>query len=230
MAALSLSLRTARLARLDPDAVWNAGLFTILAAFVLSRLLLVVINFQTFLRFPALLLAVPSLTAMGLLLTVLATLAWLRIKRLPLLRVLDAWAPCAALTWAFLALGHFAEGSDPGMATSLGIGVKMPAESLALHPVALYAAVGGLVITAGLYRLLVLRKMTPGSVAGVGFVAVGLSQFLLSFVRQPGEPLWDLDSLQWVAVGMLVVGSALVLMHEGLQLKLSGQNAGRKLE
>ena len=72
-----------------------------------------------------LLLTVPSLTASGLLAAAVATALWLLWKRIPLLRALDAWAPCATLVWCFLALGHYAEGSDPG---------------LAARPVALYTA------------------------------------------------------------------------------------------
>ncbi len=65
MAALFLSLRTAATVGLSPDKLWNAGLFAILSAFILSRLLLVLTNLQTFLAYPILLLTVPSLTATG---------------------------------------------------------------------------------------------------------------------------------------------------------------------
>lgn len=115
MAALSLSLRTAVTAGLSAERVWNAGLFVLLSAFVLSRLLLVVMYLHSFLTYPILLLTVPSLTSLGLLLTAVVTVIYLRVRRLPLLSTLDAWSPCATLIWAFLALGHFAEGSDPGL-------------------------------------------------------------------------------------------------------------------
>ena len=108
MAALTLSLRTAATVGLVPDKLWNAGLFTLLSAFALSRLLLIIANLHDFLAYPILLLMVPSLTAGGILLTILATAIYLRLRHLPLLDTLDAWAPCATLTWAFLALGHFA--------------------------------------------------------------------------------------------------------------------------
>src|ERR1700733_386711 len=106
MAALSLSLRTATLVGIDPEALWNAGLFSILSALVLSRLLLVIANFKSFLSYPLIILALPSLTATAILLSILATALYLRIKKLPLLSTLDAWAPCATLVWSFLALGH----------------------------------------------------------------------------------------------------------------------------
>ncbi len=127
IAGLTLSLRTAAKVGLDPEKVWSAGLFTILAAFVLSRFLLVVTNLRDFLTYPILLLMVPSLTAAGLFLTAIATALYLRFRRLPILRTLDAWAPCATLVWAFLALGHFAEGSDPGLPTTPPLGHRHPA-------------------------------------------------------------------------------------------------------
>jgi len=58
MAALFLSLRTAAIVGLSPDKLWNAGLFSILSAFVLSRLLLIVTNLHTLLSYPVLLLTV----------------------------------------------------------------------------------------------------------------------------------------------------------------------------
>ena len=126
MAALTLSLRTAAIVGLDPDKLWNAGLFTLLSAFALSRLLLIIANPHSFLAYPILLLMVPSLNAAGILLTVIATAIYLRLRHLPLLDTLDAWAPCATLTWAFLALGHFAEGTDAGLPTTLPWGMAIP--------------------------------------------------------------------------------------------------------
>src|ERR1700736_2621355 len=126
MAALTLSLRTANVVGLHPEKLWNAGLFTLLSAFALSRLLLIIANFHDFLAYPILLLMVPSLTAGGILLTILATAIYLRLRSLPLLDTLDAWAPSATLAWAFLALGHFAEGTDAGLPTALPWGTAIP--------------------------------------------------------------------------------------------------------
>src|SRR5271155_5276056 len=91
MSALALSLRTATLVGLNPDRQWNAGLFSLIAAFLLSRLLLVVSNLHSFLSYPLLLLAVPSLTPIGVLLTFLATLLYLWLLQIPILSTFDAW-------------------------------------------------------------------------------------------------------------------------------------------
>lgn len=215
MAALALSLRTAAISGLDPDQLWNAGLFVLVSAFVLSRLLLVVMYWHAFLSYPFLLLRVPSLTPLGLLLTAAATAIYLRIKRLPLLTVLDAWAPCATLVWLFLALGHFAEGSDPGLPTALPWGMAMIARGVRLHPVSLYAAV-----VAALLTLILLRRLRhrarPGDIIALALAAAGLAQFLLTFLRQPeleaGRFGNLLDPIQWVALAMILVASFIWLL------------------
>ena len=91
MAALTLSLRTAAIVGLDPDKLWNAGLVALLSAFVLSRLLLIVANPRSFIAYPVLLLTLPSLNALGIALTIIATTIYLRLRHLPLLDTLDAW-------------------------------------------------------------------------------------------------------------------------------------------
>jgi phosphatidylglycerol:prolipoprotein diacylglycerol transferase len=211
--ALMLSERTAALAGVDAGKLWDAGVFAVIAAFVLSRLVLAVTYWKTFRAFPVLLLTVPSLTAMGLLLTVIATVLWLRFKQVPLLQALDAWAPCGALVWACLALGHFAEGSDPGMPTMLPWGIApMRGEAVRLHPVALYVAVVALLLQVGAIELL-RRRPAAGMTAGATLAAAGVAQFLISFVRTPGLA-WDgMDVLQWVGLGMFVVGLVLVALR-----------------
>jgi len=214
MAALALSLRTAAISGLSPDRLWNAGLFVLLSAFVLSRLLLVVMYLHAFLTYPILLLAVPSLTPLGLLLTAIVTVLYLRVRRLPLLATLDAWAPCATLVWAFLALGHFAEGSDPGLVTTLPWGRPMIAGGIPLHPVALYAAIMAVLLTVVLLGHL-RRRQRRGDTAAFALAVVGIAQFLLTFLRQP-DPSAEmfgnvLDPIQWVAIGMIVAAGIIWL-------------------
>lgn len=214
MLALALSLRTAAMAGLSPDRIWNAGLFAVIAAFVLSRLLLVLQNLHTFLAFPVLLLMVPSLTPLGLALTALASLIYLRTRSLDILPALDAWAPCATLAWVFLALGHFAEGSDPGLPSRLPWAVALPSSSLRLQPVAIYVAIAAAALTAVLLVHLRWRRR-PGDTAALGLAAGGLIQFLISFLREPAyyeNALGRLlDPIQWVALGMIVTAVLLWL-------------------
>jgi phosphatidylglycerol:prolipoprotein diacylglycerol transferase len=213
MFALVLGLRTATAVGLSPERLWNAGLFAIITAFVLSRLLLVATNLHTFFSYPILLVMVPSLTPLGLFLTIIATAIYLRLHQLPLLATLDAWAPCATLAWSFLALGHFAEGSDPGLPSTLPWAMpNVPGSPFRLHPVALYVS-----FTAGIITLLLLRylchRRAIGSTASLGLALSGLAQFLITFLRQPQfeDNAFGtlLDPIQWVALGMIVTAALL---------------------
>ncbi len=207
MVALALSERTAKPAGLLPERLLDAAQFAAIAAFVITRILLIAANWKAFLAAPMFLLVFPSLTPLGMLLTTVATILWLRSKDLSVLSVFDAWAPCATLLWCFLALGHFAEGSDPGLPTALPWGLPMNGHKVALHPVAVYAAI----IAAGLTLYLLRRLQRHSSAAPQGLILTGLGQFFLSFAREPGFPApLDLDSLQWVALSMIVVGGLLI--------------------
>ena len=215
MLALLLSERTARLAAVDPANLWDAGLFAIVAAYVFSRALLLIEHWSSFVRIPLLLLAVPSLTASGVMLTLIATLVWLRFKQIPFRSAFDAWAPCATLVWAFLALGHWAEGSDPGVATRSGW----------THPVALYLAVFAIALTLAAFILL-REGMRPGLLAASVFTAAGVGQFFLCFVRVPGTMLGGLEALQWVSLGMIAAGAALWLTAADARLAIPHTEGG----
>lgn len=219
IAALWLSLKTARGVGLAAEELWDAGLFAVVAAFVLSRLLLIGGDVRAFLQLPLVMLMRPSFTYGGMMLTAAAVAAYLQWKRLPLLKVLDAWAPCAAVLAAMLSLGRFFEGTDAGMPTRLaglpgllgGTVVPGSAGLVHLQPVAIYATVVSVVLLVVLMRLLE-RRVRAGMVAGVALVAGGAAGFLLDMITQPvesGSRAW-LDPVQWVAVGAMLVGGLML--------------------
>ena len=219
MAALTLSQRTARVIGLQAEKIWNVGLFAILSAFFVSRLLLVAFNLRSFLAYPMLVLALPSLTYTGVWITCLLTFVYLRAKRLPLLPVLDAAAPCAAVVWLALSVGHFVEGTDAGMPTRLPWGVVTPGDMVfgRVHPVQLYAALAALALGAGLLWMLP-RRRWQGDAAVLLLGAGGMIDFLLSFLRQPAELFGDawLDAEQGVALLLMLGGGVLFAMRRPL--------------
>ena len=218
MSALWLSLQTAALTGLEPEALWDAGLFAVLSALILSRLLLVIFNFKSFLSYPLLILRLPSLNATGVVLTLVSAFIYLRIRRLPLLHTLDAWAPCATLVWFFLALGHLAEGSDPGLPTTVPWSVLSPTGGARLHPVALYTAIAAAIITIALLVYLKGRPL-PGRTSALALAASGLAQFFLTFLRHPTDALDPhpsaltnvLDPTQWLSLAMVFAAAVIYL-------------------
>ena len=212
--ALWLSQRTAQRIGLSSDKLWDAGVVAVIAAFASSRALLVASDLPSFLKYPLLVLALPSLTYGGMLLTGLLVYAWLRWKRMPVLDVLDAWAPCGALLAAVLNIAHFVEGTDAGMPTSLPWGVVTPGDTVLgrVHPVEIYAAIASLALC-GLLMLVVRRRAFAGQVAALAFVIGGTLAFLLDMLRQPTESYGTalLDPGQIVALAAILTGTLLFM-------------------
>ena len=212
LAALWLSQRTAKFAGVSADKLWDAGMVAVLAAFVASRILLVALDWRAFLQLPLLVLSLPSLTYGGLAVTAFVVFAWLRWKHLPVLDVLDAWAPCAAFLAAILSLGHFFEGTEAGMPTRLPWGIHTPGDTMLgrVHPVQVYSLIAAL----GMVEFLLIklkRRQRSGEVAGLALLLGGLLSFLLDMFRQPVESQGSalLDPGQWIALIAILAGAVL---------------------
>lgn len=210
-----LSQRTAARARVDRDALWDAGVVIVIAAFVLSRLLLVLENLRTFLMYPVLVLELPSLTQTGELMTGIFALVYLRHRRLPLVNTLDAAAACGALVEGFLSLGRLAEGTREGMPTTVPWAV---ASSFGrVHPVELYSAIAWFALC-GVLLWIPGRTSISGVTAAWGLVLGGMVIFFVDFFRLP-EMLYGwgyVDSGQWHAVYVMAVGSLLLAWCVGV--------------
>ncbi len=219
LAALWLSLRTAPFRSLEPEALWDAGVFAIAAAFVLSRLLglalfVVVEHGQLTLSLRDIL-GFSSISYLSLVVTAIPVALWLRWKRLPLLRVMDAWAPCGALLWSALSLADAASGTGGGLPTRLPWGIRAASSGTRVHPVAFYSAAAALALCGTLFALL-RRMREPGRVAAIGFIASGTILFLLDMLRVPDPPQAQplshnlLDVSQWIALAAIVFGACLL--------------------
>ena len=211
MAALTLCQVTARLVRLDATAVWDAGLAMVFAAFVISRALLVIGSWRSFLQAPLLVLALPSLNDTGILLTAIATVIYLRIKHIPLLSFLDAIAPCFALVWAFLSLGEILAGTRDGMPTTSLLSIHDSINGR-VQPIEFYTLLLALLLCGVLIRYLPERHAS-GLGCSLGLVLSGAAVFLLDFLRVPSVLFAAaiLDPVQWLGLAMIVVGLALFI-------------------
>jgi phosphatidylglycerol:prolipoprotein diacylglycerol transferase len=210
VAALWLSQKTAKRVGLDADKVWDAGFAAAVAAFVASRVLLIVMDPRSFLHYPLLVMSLPSLTYGGMMMTGLLVWLWLRWKKLPFRDVLDAWAPCACVLAAVLQWGHWVEGTDAGMPTKMPWGHVTPGDSMLgpVQPVQLFSITVALALGALLWWRLPQRKFA-GEVAAWALALGGLAAFLLDFIRQPDalHGALPLDAGQMVAVAATMAGA-----------------------
>jgi phosphatidylglycerol---prolipoprotein diacylglyceryl transferase len=214
IAAIWLSQYTARPAGVAPQKLWDAGIFIVLAAFVLSRILLIAQDPSAFLRYPLLVISLPSLTYTGIALTAIATLLYLRLVKLPLLATLDAWTPPAALLSAVLCLAHFIEGTDAGLPTTLPWGVLTPGDTILgrVHPVQIYLLLAATLIGLDAYRLLK-RPHSTGLVAARALLVGGIAFYLLDMLAQPADTNGAalLDPGQYIALGGVAIGCSLLI-------------------
>jgi phosphatidylglycerol---prolipoprotein diacylglyceryl transferase len=155
---------------------------------------------------------------------VLACVAYLRLKKQPLWRYLDVYAPYAFLGIGIIRVGDFLNGTAFGKPTSLPWGVSFPKGSFAynhhlnqgwirpdalssmpVHPSQLYSAIGCFLI----FTLLLLGKpwmqKSPGRRFFVGAFLYSGFRLVFDFLRDDlrRQSPWDLASTQWVGVAVL---------------------------
>jgi phosphatidylglycerol:prolipoprotein diacylglycerol transferase len=231
----------AALEGLDPWRVFRAMVWLGVAAFAGARLHFVVSHWSDFADRP---LAALQFWSGGLhagggivLLAVAAPFVLGRL-RLPLGRFADGFAPTVGIGIAIARLGCFLHGCCFGTIcswpwcltfprdtyiyqyhTDLGLLPSGAERTLPIHPLQLYFAAAGLMITA-VALWLHPRKRYDGEVALVGLVLFSTSTALLEFLRADAQPrlYWGaLPQLTWIALGMsiasLVALAAAELLH-----------------
>ena len=212
--SMLLSQRTARLAGIDPDALWDTGMITVLAAFVLSRGLLVMANWRTFLEYPILVLALPSLTLAGMAATAIVTGFYVVHKHLPVPALLDAASPCVALLWVFLSFGSLAEGTRDGMPTQMPWGVTNTFGRV--HPVEIYTAFAALILC-GVLLWMLSHRIRVGEIGARALLVGGLLLIVPRLLRASPAELGIRCSgsirVQWL--GILLIASSAGPAHHG---------------
>lgn len=186
VAAMALGQRVARRSGVDANKFWDLGFFAVVTVFVLSRLELVLVNWKTFIQAPLVVLALPSVSTLGLLLTGVVCLVYMHRNGMPVLKTLDAVGICVTLLLVFVHLGDFFSGDDVGLATlslpgrlQRGPGIYAV---IGLHPVSLYAAFASLLVLAVLLWFLP-RRGRAGEVFGLALGLGAVARFWVDCYR-----------------------------------------------
>lgn len=223
LTALMLTGRLAHHAGLDREAVLNVGIYSALAGIIGAKLLMILLDLNTFLANPREILSLSTLQAGGvfyggLLAALVTAFLYMRRKRLPVLATLDVFAPGLALGHAIGRLGCFAAGCCWGLETRLPWAVKftdpranrlvgVPLET-PLHPTQLYESLAELVIFAVLFRFFK-KPHRDGAVISLYLILYSAARFLVEFVRaheQPNPFGGPLSNAQWISLGLIVGG------------------------
>jgi phosphatidylglycerol:prolipoprotein diacylglycerol transferase len=227
--SLTLLTRTARLAGLNPNPLWNLSILALFAALVGSRLVLLALNWTVVRTHPAWLLGLalvhhPLVMAIGAVFAIAAAVPFARAQRLPLRATADALAAPAALALTCEQLGALFSGSGYGTPSDARWAIVYTNPLAAqwsgaplfvpVHPVQAYTALASCAISVGLL-VWSARGHRPGEVAGGALLAFAVAIYFTEFFRDPegrGSLFGGaLDGPQLASVGLVLLGTLFLL-------------------
>lgn len=160
----------------------------------------------------------------GGLLAGVGAFVWLtRRYRLPLMLMLDAGSPAAALGYGIGRIGCFLAGDgDYGVPTSLPWGVSFPhglvPTNQHVHPTPIYELLVACLITWILWRVgskrlrsqpIEPRSVSYGHVFAAYLVLTGAARFLIEFIRINPRSFFGLTNAQAASTGSIICGAIL---------------------
>lgn len=210
---------------LDPDHVWNLGIYMVLAALVAAKLWLVALHGDFYWSHPRELFTLGALQSGGtfyggLLGAAVVAALYTFFEHIPFLPLSDAYAAGLPLGHAIGRLGCFAAGCCWGKPTWLPWGVTFTSKTAAqlvgtplnvpLHPTQVYESAAEFVnflILVWLAR----RRRFSGQLFASYAILYGLERGLIEFVRgDPDRTMMfhgSVSLMQLVSVGMILLGS-----------------------
>jgi phosphatidylglycerol:prolipoprotein diacylglycerol transferase len=223
---LQFALMRARARGLDATRVMDLGIWIIISALIGAKLLLLVVEFDTFRQNPrelVTLLRSGGVFYGGLIAAVAVAMWYMRRHRLAVWSVSDAFAPGIALGHVIGRMGCFFAGCCFGKATDVPWSVTFSNEYAArnvgtplnvpIHPTQLYEAGAELMI---LGLLLVLeRKWRPfaGRTFWSYMLLYGITRFFIEFYRGDARGMvGDLSTSQFVSVILVPVSIVMLIV------------------
>lgn len=225
--ALWLARRQAPRMGLDPDQVWNLGIYMVLGGLVGAKLWYILENVGYYADNPRALFSMDTLQAAGvwyggLLTALLVLVIYVRRAKMSFLALSDTFAAPLALGHGIGRLGCFSAGCCWGKPTTLAWGVTFTSEyaadtvgtplGVALHPTQLYEATTELLAFAFLLWLGT-RRSFRGQVFAAYLIWYGVARGAIEFFRgDPGRTQLfggEVSLMQVVSLGLILLGALL---------------------
>jgi phosphatidylglycerol---prolipoprotein diacylglyceryl transferase len=222
---LQFALVRARARGLDANRVMDLGIWIIISALIGAKLLLLVVDFDTFRNSPRELLTLMRSGGVfygGLIAAVAVAIWYMRRHKLPVWSVSDAFAPGIALGHVIGRMGCFFAGCCFGRSTDVPWAVTFTNEyarqnvgtplNIPLHPTQLYEAGAELLILGFLLLLERRGRPFPGRTFWSYMLVYGITRFIIEFYRGDARGMVGaLSTSQFVSV-LLVPLSILMLV------------------
>ena len=193
---LQFALWRAKVRGLDPNRVMDLGIWIIVSALVGAKLLLVIVEWDTYSRNPGELMALARSGGVfygGLIVAVLTAFWYMWRHRMPLWTVSDVFAPGIALGHVIGRMGCFFAGCCFGKPTDVPWAITFHSEyaarnvgtpiNVALHPTQLYEAGAELLILGLLIATERKGRPFPGRTFWGYMLLYGISRFIIEFYR-----------------------------------------------
>jgi phosphatidylglycerol:prolipoprotein diacylglycerol transferase len=231
LAGLWIARRRAIATGLDPDNVWNLGVYMVLAGLVSAKLWYIATDWEFYLDNPRQLLSLDMLRAGGVFFggfigAVVVAIFYARHTKLHFLPVADAYVPGLALGHAVGRLGCFSAGCcwgrESGLPWSVTFTDPMAQQivgtplGVALHPTQLYEAASEFLIFLALLWIVRGQRFTGQAFASFA-ILYGVARFSIEFFRgDPGRAMIfgsALSLMQVVSVGLVLWGAWIFWRH-----------------
>lgn len=223
---LQFALVRARARGLEANRVMDLGIWIIISALIGAKLLLLIVEFDTFRQDPRELLTLLRSGGVfygGLIAAVAVALWYLRRHRMPVWAVTDAFAPGIALGHVIGRMGCFFAGCCFGRATDVPWAVTFHNEyaaqnvgtplNVAIHPTQLYEA-GAELLILGLLLLLERRgRAFAGRTFWSYMLMYGVTRFVIEFYRgDPRGMVGALSTSQFVSVILVPLSIVMLIV------------------
>ncbi|MBV9342194.1 MAG: prolipoprotein diacylglyceryl transferase [Acidobacteria bacterium] len=231
LVGLWISVRNAARQGIKSDKAWDFGIAVVLAGIIGSKILYILVDWQTYAQHPGEIFSLATLQAGGVfsggLIASFAVAAWfVRRHQMPALATCDAFSPGLAMGHAIGRVGCFAAGCCWGKPTHHFWGVTftnpLAAQLVgtplnqALEPTQLFESA----VELGIFFLLswmLVRKKFDGQVFGAYLFLYGVARFFLEFLRDdPGRGSvlgGAMSGTQLIAIALVVAGGLIWYMR-----------------
>jgi len=215
---------------IDPAVVSDFAFWVIIGVVVGARLAYVLMHWPEFADNPAAIFKIWEGGAVyygGFILALAAGLIYLRVKKIPVLPLLDAIAPVIALCESIGRIGCFLNGCCFGKPTDV-CGVTFPEHSFAssifgsghsIWPTQLFQSGGGILLFVILFLLMRLVRLRKGQLFAIFLAGLGAFRFGVNFLRYYEDTL-NLWTNNWIAIGLVIVGVGLAIYFGRTQEKV----------
>jgi phosphatidylglycerol:prolipoprotein diacylglycerol transferase len=222
---LQFALMRARARGLDPNRVMDLGIWIIISALVGAKLLLLIVDFNTFKNSPGELLTLVRSGGVfygGLIAAVIVALWYLRRHKMPVWTVTDVFAPGIALGHVIGRLGCLFAGCCFGRPTDVPWAITFHNEYAAqnvgtplnvpLHPTQLYEAGAELLILGILLFTEKKGRPYPGRTFWSYMLFYGVSRFIIEFYRGDARGVvGDFSTSQFVSLVIVPLSIAMLV-------------------